>query len=171
MQKKRLINHDFLILKIQSRPPQWQPPIYIIAEKVGRNEEAEAGIYITKFEKDPADIDTKCALLSINCHGTCFGSLLNLVGILKSCSPDYNVKHNNCWDYAVSTTELLLNECIRISRECGRAEEERNMLHELNHLKSNITKKHLRNQPKRVLKFVVNQISPKSTYATNPRGH
>lgn len=161
MQKKRLINHDFLILKIQSRPRHWhawQPPIYIVAEKVGRNEEDEAGILITKLETDPADIDTKCALLSIDCHGTCFGSLLNLVGILKSCSPNYNVKHNNCWDYAVSTTKLLLNECIRISRERGRAEEERKMLHELKNLKSEIVKKHIGNQGKRVKNFVVTKL-------------
>ena len=163
MQKKRLINHDFLILKIQSRPRHshtWQPPIYIVAEKVGRNEEddSEAGILITKFETDPADIDTKCALLSIDCHGTCFGSLLNLVGILKSCSPNYNVKHNNCWDYAVSTTKLLLNECIRISRERGRAEEERKMLHALNHLESKIVKKHGWNQSKRAVNFAATKL-------------
>ena len=94
-----------------------------------------AGIYITKFEKDPADIDIKYALHSIDCHRTCFGSLLKLVETLKHCSPDYNVIHNNCWDYAFSTTKLLLKKCIQISKDCGGAEEERRRLREeLKHL-------------------------------------
>jgi hypothetical protein len=158
MQKKRLINHDYLILKIQSGPRHrhtWQPPIYIFAEKVGEDEKNKAGIYITKFEKDPADIDTKYALHSIDCCSMCFGSLLNLVGILKICSPHYNIIHNNCWDYAFSTTKLLLEKCIQISKECGGAKEERERLHaELNHLEANILRKHGRNQVKRVAHFV-----------------
>lgn len=157
MQKKRLINHDYLILKIQSGPRHrhtWQPPIYIVAQKVGNSETKEAGIHITKFEQDPADIDTKYALHSIDCRSTRFGSLLNLVGILKSCSPNYNVKDSNCWDYAFSTTKLLLKKCIQISKECGGDEEERERLHEeLNHLEANIIGKHASNQVKRVNNF------------------
>ena len=160
MQKKRLINHDSLILKIQSGPRHrhtWQPPIYIFAEKVGRDEKnnLKAGIYITKFEGDPADIDTKYALHSIDCRSTRFGSLLNLVETLKICSPHYNVIHSNCWDYAFTTTKLLLKKCIQISKECGGAEEERERLHaELKHLEANMLRKHGRNQVKRVANFV-----------------
>ena len=155
MQKKRLINHDFLILKIQSGPRHGQPvDLYIFAEKVGKDEINKAGIYITKFEEDPAVIDTKYALHSIDCHPTCFGSLLKLVETLKQCSPDYNVVHSNCWDYAYETTKLLLKKCIQISKDRGGAEEDRQRLHEeLKHFAANKVRNHGRNQGKRVKNF------------------
>ena len=159
MQKKRLINHDFLLLKIQSGPRHGQPvDLYISAEKVGKDEINEAGIYITKFEKDPADIDTKYALHSIDCHRTCFGSLLKLVETLKQCSPDYNVMHSNCSDYAFNTTKLLLEKCIQISKDGG-AEEERQKLDEkLNKLEANLVRNHARNTRKRVENFVKTRV-------------
>lgn len=156
MQKKRLINHDYLVLRVQSGPRHTharQPPIYIVAEKLGSDPKNKAGIYITNFQGDPADI-TRCALHTIDCRSSRFGSLRNLEENLLH-SPDYNSVHNNCWDYAFKTTKLLLKACIQIANDGGGAQEERERLQkELKRLEANIIGKHGVNQVKRAANFV-----------------
>ena len=157
MQKKRLINHDFLILEIQSGPRHRHTPqssIYILAEKVANNLECKAGIYITKFDEDPSVIDTKYALHSIDCRSSRFGSLDELIKILRPCSLDYSILHNNCWDYTLSTTKSLLMACIKIAKDGERTDKEERLQKELNHLEVHMMHNHVGNQVKRAANFV-----------------
>lgn len=113
-EKRRLIDHVFLILKIQ---PGEGPALHIKAAKLfGVDDEGNGqGIHIS-VEADEDDrtraMLCRCGLHSIECS---IGVRLDsLIAVLKKWNPYYDVKRDNCWDYARETTKLLLGACMEI---------------------------------------------------------
>jgi hypothetical protein len=140
-----LINHEYLVLEVQSSSPTEK--LYILAEKIGGK--GEAGIYIQKAE--PADYDKKnVVLLDIDCGGVPMklDSLQSL--LLEADTPHYNLRDHNCWDYATSATKRLLMECI--AKVSGGDEAKRARLQqELQDLEANLNSKNIVNTWKKVV--------------------
>ena len=128
-----LINHEYLVLEVQSSPTD---KLYILAEKKGGK--GKAGIYIQKAE--PGDYDEKnVVLLGIDCGGVPMklDSLQNL--LLEADTPHYNLRDHNCWDYATSAVKRLLMECI--TKVSGGDEAKRQLQKELQDLEANLNSK------------------------------
>jgi len=151
LQKKRLINHDFLMLKLQPGAPD-KPAIYIMAEKVAAGEDgSKAGIHIS-IPEGGENMERKCCLRRIECRSQI--GLLDLTAILKKQSPDYDLINDNCWDYARNTTKFLLEECIL--RSSGACEDQKRLQKELKNLDANLVNKHFVNTSERIVKYAVN---------------
>ncbi|XP_024397987.1 uncharacterized protein [Physcomitrium patens] len=104
-----LINHDYLVLELESGGAA---KLHILAEKLtGRAQ--EVGIHIEALV-DKSEVDYRLhegvRLYAMQCR-TKIG-LSKIEEILKGATDaHYNLKDNNCWDYAFAATRRLLNEC------------------------------------------------------------
>ena len=149
MQMRGLINHDYLVLEVQSSSPV--ETLYILAQK--NSGKGTAGIYIQKAE--PEDYDEKnVVLLGIDCGGVPMklDSLQTL--LLEADTPHYNLQDNNCWDYATKATKRLLNECI--FKVSGGDEAKRARLQKaLQYLEANLYSKNIINIWKRLVAWSI----------------
>lgn len=104
-----LINHDYLVLELESGGAA---KLHILAEKLtGRAH--EVGIHIEALV-DKSEVDYRLhegvRLYAMQCRTKI--RLPKIEEILKvATDPHYNLKDNNCWDYAFAATRRLLNEC------------------------------------------------------------
>ena len=157
LQKKRLINHDYLVLLIRSGEGE---AFHIKAEKVAGVDEDfnQHGIHITILPEGLNDKDLKrCCLHRIDCN--IYVALEDILATLKKESPTYDVVHNNCWDYARRTTKSLLNDCLNLlgarHSQFMYSPGEYSRLHgELESLENNLAKKHTANTFQRMWTFV-----------------
>jgi hypothetical protein len=151
VQRRGLINHEYLVLKVQSSPSD---NLYILAEKVGNK--GKVGIHVQVAY--PEDYDEKnVVLLEIDCGGVPMklDSLEKL--LLEADTPDYNLRDHNCWDYATSATKRLLNECI--AKVSGGDEAKRARLQqELQDLEANLNSKNIVNTWKKVIGWSTSRI-------------
>lgn len=81
---------------------------FIKAEKFGKSKGRPAGIHIALESDDEA---TGNCRKKVNLMGVSM-QLAELVQILGSPRPDYNLFTNNCWKYAFWTAHNLLGRCI-----------------------------------------------------------
>lgn len=108
-QMRGLINHDYLVLELESGGAA---KLHIFAEKLtGRAQ--EVGIHIEALV-DKSEVDYRLhegvRLYAMQCRTKI--RLPKIEEILKvATDPHYNLKDNNCWDYAFAATRRLLNEC------------------------------------------------------------
>jgi hypothetical protein len=161
VQKKRLINHDFLVLKLQPEK-QNEPAFYIKAEKVAGGDDdkgkpATAGIYISVHEGlNDQDMERRCCLHRIEC-GSIHVSLDKIIAVLKKKDPNYDRRDENCWDYARKTTEWLLEACKK-ALATEKCDEYRRLHWELEHLEINLVKKHAVNTVDRAVKYAKTHV-------------
>jgi len=127
-----LINHEYLVLELQASPTE---KLHIHADK---RSGPDPGIHVDKAL--PEDYDKKkVVLLEIHCGGVPM-KLNSLVDRLsKADIEDYNLRNNNCWDYALRATKVVLNECILGAR--SGVEEVARLQEEIRNLEANLTKK------------------------------
>ncbi|KAG0570958.1 hypothetical protein M758_6G192300 [Ceratodon purpureus] len=93
--------HEYIIVDLSSEK-------FILAEKLGKTRLRPAGIHMVILENDP---DTgycrhKCNLLGITMKAS------ELIQILGSDRPDYNLFTANCWKYAFHAAQNILKRCI-----------------------------------------------------------
>lgn len=138
-QRKRFLNHDFLILKLQPRDRD-VPPLHIWAEKVGEDHssgEDRPGIHISLCN-DVEDVEQRCSLLKIACG--CSVSLPDILSILQRQGPNYDERNDNFWDYTRETTKWLLEACIQDCRT--RARDKMRLQAQVTHLEANLFRNH-----------------------------
>lgn len=93
--------HEYIVVDLSSEK-------FILAEKLGKTRLRPAGIHMVILESDP---DTgycrhKCNLLGVTMK------VSELVKILASEKPDYNLFTANCWKYAFRAAQNILKRCI-----------------------------------------------------------
>ena len=136
---RSLINHDYLVLELQGGGGE---KYYIRAHKLQRGGDQEkAGIYINPLEKKAVknELNNGVKLYAIKCGVHI--PLMSIIKTLKAANPDYNLRDNNCWDYATFTAKELALECSRVagitSVEKARLEKESS------DLEANLTSRHI----------------------------
>ncbi|KAG0616172.1 hypothetical protein M758_5G095600 [Ceratodon purpureus] len=157
-QMKDLINHDYLILKLQPGEPNTEP-LHIMAHKL------RGGIHITHIPS--SDISTifhegvRC--FTVDCHK---GEpkrirLWELIAMLKLEDPDYSLRNANCWDYAKNTAKRLVRGCAQVGNIS--ASEKTRLQKEHDTLEANLAVRHMHN----IAKSLLRRISSGSR-ASNP---
>ncbi|KAG0577164.1 hypothetical protein KC19_5G135700 [Ceratodon purpureus] len=157
-QMKDLINHDYLILKLQPGEPNTEP-LHIMAHKL------RGGIHITHIPS--SDISTifhegvRC--FTVDCHR---GEpkrirLWELIAMLKLEDPDYSLRNANCWDYAKNTAKRLVRGCAQVGNIS--ASEKTRLQKEHDTLEANLAVRHMHN----IAKSLIRRISSGSR-ASNP---
>ncbi|KAG0612881.1 hypothetical protein M758_6G059500 [Ceratodon purpureus] len=143
IQKRGLINHDFLVLEIQ--PGNGGENFYILAEKLRRDEEGRVGIFVTYRSKGDAPCwynkDTK--LYTVFCRMKQI-ALNKLEKVLLSADPNYCLQGNNCWEYAMRTVQNLL---LELAEDCKTSEAEikTKLLEEYTNLEANLNDSNIKN--------------------------
>ncbi|KAG0612882.1 hypothetical protein M758_6G059600 [Ceratodon purpureus] len=136
-QRRSLLNHDSLLLEIQHGNPNEPSTLHIVAEKLGGTptEEETPGIHIYPCERlqDKA-IDS---LHDIDC-GSARLSFRKILAVLEKKGSGYDLRDDNCWDYARKTTKWLLEACIEALESDGEFEEARRLQTEKAQLKLNL---------------------------------
>lgn len=148
-QMRGLINHDYLVLELQCSSAG---PLYILAEKTGHG--TEVGIHIDPLV-DRADIDYRLhdgvKLHNIDCQRKRI-KLTKIQDILKEALPHYNLKDNNCWDYAFAATQRLLKECMVCDGISGAEYKRLKAKHD--NLESDLNQKNVKNSVKMAMAYI-----------------
>ncbi|KAG0601170.1 hypothetical protein M758_11G089500 [Ceratodon purpureus] len=161
---RNLINHDYLVLELQ-RGGSSSEMLYILAQKLGRmsstsssNSTGGAGIHITSIPVNSLReiLHDGVKVHSVDC-GKKFIPLDKLNSILQKEDPNYSLRNNNCWDYALATTKWLVMECIR-AEGTDRDEKDR-LQQELDNLEANLNAKQMFNTAKILFERATNMLT------------
>ncbi|KAG0556980.1 hypothetical protein KC19_11G092700 [Ceratodon purpureus] len=161
---RNLINHDYLVLELQ-RGGSSSEMLYILAQKLGRmsstsssNSTGGAGIHITSIPVNSLReiLHDGVKVHSVDC-GKKFIPLDKLNSILQKEDPNYSLRNNNCWDYALATTKWLVMECIR-AEGTDRDEKDR-LQQELDNLEANLNAKQMFSTAKILFERATNMLT------------
>ena len=146
---KDLINHDYLVLKIQPGEPNAEA-LHIMAHKL------RGGIHVTHIPStDLASVfheGVRCFTIDCDRGERKRIRLWAIIALLKVEDPDYSLRNANCWDYAKNTAKRLVKACVEVGSIS--AAEKARLQNEHDHLEANLAFRHMHNIAKSLLRRI-----------------